>query len=88
MGMINDLYHGNINPIENFGYPKNQTYTDLVEDIQKIEDSLLSSLEEKEEKVFMTIKQNRTELNNMELERMFEFAFKLGVQLGAELFQE
>lgn len=88
MGMINELYHGKINPLEDFGYPKDQIYTDLVEDTQRIEDKLLSGLSEEEKQLYQTVKDSRTELNNMELERMFEVAFKLGFRFGAELFQE
>ena len=88
MGMINELYHGDICPLENFGYSKDQIYTDLVEDTQRIENKLLSGLSEEEKQLYQTVKDSRTELGNMEIERMFEVAFKMGFRFGVELFQE
>lgn len=88
MDIIIELYRGLINPMEDFGYPTDQIYLDLVADTQKIEEGLLSGLDEKEQKVYQTIKQSRVELQRMELERMFDFAFRMGSKFGAEIFKD
>lgn len=88
MDIMKDLYRGLIKPMEDFGYSTDQIYLELVADTQKIEDGLLAGLDEKEQKVYQTIKQSNITLLQMELERMFDYAFRMGSRFGAEIFKD
>ena len=46
MGMISDLYNGEIDPFENAGYSATEEYKLLVDDMQTLENLFLSRLKE------------------------------------------
>lgn len=88
MGTISEFYNGELLPKENFGYPEEQEYLDLIQDVQELETSLLSGMGEKEQKVYQEIQQSKIMLSNMELERMFQYAFRMACRLTMDIFQE
>ena len=81
MGMIADLYYGELSPFENMGYSDSEGYKELVDDIERLEKMLFEKLSDEEKNLYINLTAARTTRENMELGRTFINAFRLGALL-------
>jgi len=88
MGILQDFYNGEVLPWEHFGGTDDVVYKTFSRKSAKLEESLRVNMDEKEQKVFDELKHIWTTQNNMELERMFLYAFRMGAAFTLDLFAE
>nr|WP_297279784.1 DUF6809 family protein [uncultured Butyricicoccus sp.] len=88
MGILEDFYMGKVKPLEDFGFSDDPVYKMNSREIEQLEYSLMVGRSKKEQKVCQELKHLRTIQNNMELERMFLYAFRMGAAFACDLFQE
>lgn len=88
MSILQDLYNGFLNPFENFGSNDFKGYHVLSESAQAREKELLSSLSEEQHSLYKKIRNDRSDMQNFELERMFIYAFRMGAEFTLDLFPE
>ena len=83
--IINELYYGNIRPVEQMGRltPEARTIVKRIhENVEKLEESL----NEQEKAIFHSIQDDRLELAASVGEKRFREAFTLGARLAIEIF--
>ena len=88
MSILQDFFNGELLPWEHFGTPDDAVYKSFVRKSAELEETILPSLNENELKVYEEIKHLRTTQNNMELERMFLYAFRMGSLFILDLLRE
>lgn len=88
MDMVEELYRGLIKPLEDFGYSTDKTYIILRERLEQAEQKILSELSENDKQTYEQIRGYYIKMQNMEVQRMFEYSFRLGVQLATDIFHE
>ena len=88
MPFIESFFHGEISPKEHFGTPDDAVYKNFVRKSTEMENSLLSNLNDSEKKIFSEIKHLWGVQTNSELERMFEYAFRMGAFFILDLYSE
>ena len=88
MSILQDFYHGNVLPWEHFGTSDDPTFKIYSNNIGKLENELLEDLTEKEQKALSELKHLCMTRNNIELERMFLYAFRMGAFFILDLFSE
>lgn len=88
MGFIQDLYAGNIAPIEDFGFSDIPEYKTLLQQVLAKEDAFLDTLEKEQKVSFQEIKSSREELFVMEQSRLFEYSFRLACLLVIDIYRE
>lgn len=88
MSILQDLYNGFLNPLEDFGNNDFNGYHALSESAQAREKELLSSLSEEQHSLYKKIRNDRSDMQNFELERMFIYAFRMGAEFTLDLFPE
>ena len=83
--VINELYYGNICPVEQIGRltPEARTILKRIhENVERLEESL----NEQEKAILHSIQDDRLELDSIIGEKRFREAFALGVRLAIEVF--
>ena len=88
MSIIDAFYRGQITPLEDFGYSDNPDYKSLMKKTRSQADELSKTLNLTQKELFTSIQLNSQALHNIEMERMFSYAFRLGIQFGAETYKE
>lgn len=88
MGILEDFYMGEVKPWEDFGFSDDPVYKMNSRKIEQLEHSLMVGRSKKEQKVCQELKHLRTVQSNMELERMFLYAFRMGAEFALDLFSE
>lgn len=88
MGFIDDLYAGNVTPMENFGFSENPEYKALMQVVSDKEDSFMGTLEKEQKVSYQEIKSIREEIFNLEQSRLFEYAFRLACLLAIDIYHE
>lgn len=88
MSILKDMYNGFLNPLEDFGNNDFKGYHVLSESAQAREKELLSSLSEEQLSLYKKIRNDKSDMQNFELERMFIYAFRMGAEFTLDLFPE
>ncbi|WP_405727762.1 DUF6809 family protein [Anaerotignum sp.] len=88
MSILEDYYNGVLIPIENFGNNEFSGYQDLSERVQEREKELLETLSKDQINLYKKIKNDRSDMLHLELERMFVYAFRMGFFFTADLYSE
>lgn len=83
--IINELYYGNICPVEQMGRltPKARA---ILKRVHESEEKLEKSLNEQEKAILHSIQDDRLELDGIIGEERFREAFALGARLAIEVF--
>ena len=87
MGSIQELYDGELNVREFFGYSTDSSFLHIQKEVAELEKELLSNISEKEQKVFQEIKAKRLTQHSLEQQRMFAFGFRMGSLLMIDIFK-
>ena len=87
MSSIQDLYDGEVNPREYFGYSTDSSFLRIQKEVAELENELLNNISEKEQKVYQEIKGKRLTLHNLEQQRMFAYGFRTGSLLMVDIFK-
>ena len=88
MSILEDYYNGVLIPIENFGNNEFSGYQDLSERVQEREKELLETLSKDQINLYKKIKNDRSDMLHLELERMFVYAFRMGFFFTVDLYSE
>lgn len=88
MGAIQELYSGRLLPSENFGFTDNLECKELYNKISVIERQLLSGFNENQKNEYQKIKELKARAENLEQDRMFEYAFKIGCRMIIDIFNQ
>ena len=83
--MIKELWHGNISPQEN-SRNNSPEMKELMEYMARHHDDLLKSMTDEQKEIFEKFEDCWGEYASYAEEAIFEYAFRLGVQLMAEAF--
>ena len=83
--IINELYYGNIRPIEQMSRLTPEAKT-ILKRVHENEEKLEMSLNEQEKALLHTIQDDRLEVDSIILEKRFRKAFTLGARLVSEIF--
>ncbi len=83
--LINELYYGNICPVEQMGRPMPEE-REILKQIHKNEEKLRMTLDEQEKAILDTIKDDCLTVSASMGERRFREAFTLGARLMVEIF--
>mgnify|MGYP003532086888 CR=1 FL=1 len=87
MTTLEDLYYGNISPCER-DMKRGSRMDKLVKLICKNEESLMSTLTEHQKETFEKFHDCWSEYMSLAEAAIFEYAFKLGVQIAIETLTE
>ena len=87
MSSIQELYDGELNPREYFGYSTDSSFLHIQKEVVESEKELLNNISEKEQKVFLEIKAKRLSLHNLEQQRMFSYGFRMASLLMIDIFK-
>lgn len=85
MGLLKDMYAGFLKPAKDFGTNSFRGYLVLNQSAQQNEKELLHSMSEEQTSLYKKIRNDHSDMANMELERMFLYAFRMGVAFAADL---
>ena len=88
MSLLEDLYSGDLVPAKNFGENSFSGYLALKQSAEQREKELLPDLTEEQLRLYKRIRNDRSDMNNLELERMFIYAFKMGIEFMREICSE
>ena len=83
--IINELYYGNIRPVEQMGRLTPEAKT-ILKRINENVEQLEKSLNEQEKTILHSIQDDRLELTAIVGEKRFREAFTLGARLASEMF--
>ena len=83
--LINELYYGNICPVEQMGRPTSEE-KEILKRIHENEEKLRAALDEQEKAILDTIKDDCLTVSVSMGERRFREAFTLGTRLMVEIF--
>ncbi len=83
--VINELYYGNICPVEQMGRLTPEAKA-ILKRLHENEDKLEESLNEQEKTILHSIQDDRLELATIVGEKRFREAFTLGARLATEIF--
>ena len=86
MSILQDFYNGELLPWEQFGNSNDEVYKMYSKNIAKLEGTLMENMTEEEQKVFSELNHLKITQNNMELERMFLYAFRMGAEFAVDVF--
>lgn len=84
MSILEELYHGNINPSEKF-IKKSGEYGSLLEELTARMDEFIPALNEKEKQLYEKIEDIITELGYISEKDCFVEGFRLGAQIVWEI---
>ena len=82
--LINELYYGNICPVEQMGVATSEE-KEILKRIHENEEKLLAALDEQEKAILDTIKDDCLTVSASMGERRFREAFSLGARLMVEI---
>ncbi len=82
--IINELYYGNIRPVEQMGKLTPEAKT-ILKRLHESEDKLEESLNKQEKALFHAIQDDRLEVDSIIQEKRFREAFILGARLMMEI---
>ena len=88
MGMISDLYKGDILEFECAGYADSDEYRGLVDNVAHAEQLLLQQLTDEEKALYQVIHDDRVAMMMLEQEYTFVTGFRLGALLMADIYNE
>ena len=88
MGILEEFFLGEVRPWEQFGCSDDPVYKMYSRKIEQLEHSLMVGRSKKEQKVCQELKHLRTVQSNMELQRMFMYAFRMVATFALDLFVE
>ena len=88
MSILKNMYNGFLHPLEDFGNNDFKGYHVLSESAQENERKLLLELSEEQVKLYKRTKNDRSDMQNLELQRMFIYAFRMGAEFALDLFPE
>lgn len=88
MGILEEFFLGEVRPWEQFGFSDDPVYRMYSKKIEQLEHALMVGRPKKEQKVCQELKHLRTVQSNMELQRMFLYAFRMGAAFALDLFGE
>lgn len=88
MSILNDLYCGFLNPEKDFGTNTFNGYLELEQSAERHKEQLLSGLSEEKVHQFKRFCNDRSDMAAMEQERMFIYAFKMGMEFMQEICSE
>ena len=83
--LINELYYGNICPVEQMGEATSEE-KEILKRIHENEEKLRATLDEQEKAILDTIKDDCLTVSALMGERRFREAFTLGARLMVEIF--
>ena len=83
--VINELYYGNISPVEQMGRLTPEAKA-ILKRLHENEDKLEESLNEQEKMILHSIQDDQLELATIVGEKRFREAFTLGARLATEVF--
>ncbi len=84
VSIINELYYGNIRPVEQMGGLTAEAAV-IMKRVHENEDKLEASLDEQEKELLQAIQNDRLEVTCLIEEKRFREAFTLGAKLMAEI---
>lgn len=87
MNVIEELYYGNIRPIEGT-YLMNPQRQELSEEAEKIKAKLLSTFNSEQRELFNSFWDRHMKIICKDEERQFTYAFRLGMQLTVDGLSE
>ncbi len=85
--LINELYYGNICPVEQMGRPTPEE-REILKRIHENEEKLRATLDEQEKSILDAIKDDSLDAASSMGERRFREAFSLGARLIMEIMQD
>ena len=85
--MIKELWHGNINPQED-SRNNSPEMKELMEYMARHHDDLLKTMTDEQEEIFEKFHDCWNEYASLSDEALFEYAFKLGMQIAIEVLSE
>ena len=88
MSILQDFFQGEILPWEHFNCSDNPTYKAFASKFTDLDKTLMECLTEKEQKIYEEIKHLQNAQGNIELEKMFLYAFRMGAFFMLDLFSE
>lgn len=88
MSILQDFFNGEVLPWEHFGSSDDPVFKLYSNKINNMENSLLDGMTEQEQKVFSEYKHLKMVQSNMELERMFLYAFRMGALFALDIYSE
>lgn len=88
MSILKDLYAGFLKPGKDFGTNSFKGYLALEHSAELHKEQLLSSLSEEQAHLFKRYCNDRSDMAAMEQERMFIYAFKMGMEFMQEICSE
>lgn len=86
MGFIEDLYAGNVTPMENFGFSEVPEYKALMQEVLVKEVNFMGTLKKEQLVDYQQIKAIREEIFNLEQARLFEYAFRMACLLVIDIY--
>lgn len=87
MSILEELYNGNINPVERF-VKKESEYQRISRDISKRQDSLYKTLTQEEREIYEDIFENNYKLEYISEKEGFIQGFRLGAKIMLEILTE
>ena len=88
MSILQDFFHGELLPWEHFGSSNDPTHKMYSNKIADLENSLAENMTEKEHEVLAELNQLKFSQINLELERMFLYAFRMGALFVLDLYSD
>lgn len=86
MTILEEVYHGNINPSESESLSDNPEYKSLIALTAQAQEKLVSALNEEQKKLFDNYIINAEELSTIIEVDCFKTGFKLGTRLTIEAY--
>ena len=87
MQILEDLYLGDIRPNERF-FKRNSQYAKALDEVVKVCDTLIASLNEDEKKLFEDFMDAQREVNVLTDCETFCYAFKLGAKIMLDVLTD
>lgn len=85
VAVLENLYHGNINPCESERLLNNHEYKKLIELTSQTQDKLVETLTDEQKKLFDNYVTNTEELSVIIEEETFKYAFSLAMKIMIEI---
>ena len=85
--MIKELWHGNINPQED-SRNNSPEMKELMEYMDRHHDDLLQTMTDEQKEIFEKFEDCWSEYASYTEEAIYEYAFKLGIQIAIETLSE
>ena len=83
--VLENLYHGNINPCESERLFNNPEYKKLIALTSQVQDKLVETLTDEQKKLFDNYVTNAEKVSVIIEEKTFEYAFSLAMKIMIEI---